>query len=527
MHNNSIFKQILLVVSVVLFVSCDKDYNVIGDGLIGENHFDLAKETYDVVAYNQKIGPVQSNNLPINALGIYDNPAFGKTTANFATQLTLATVGPTFGEKPEIESVYIDIPYFVDASQTKPITTGGNTYVLDSIYGAPLAKIKLSVFESGLYMRDKDPVGGFQEAQMYFTNQNTDFDNLKIGSRLNDAVDVSQNDAFFFDPTQHSVTTKDDAGKETTTYTAPSMRLKLNSQFFMDKIINAPAGKLTSNEIFKEYFKGLYFKVEQSGTDPGSLAMINFAKGTITIKYKENTSSTDATRIERTIVLNLSGNTVSLLEQSNTNADYANATNNANPVLGDEKLYLKGGEGSLAVIELFGPDLHGEDGTTGGPNGVADQLDIIRKKGWLINQAQLVFNIDTENTDFAKSYEPERVYLYDFTNSRATLDYYSYSGKITKDAASPKRGTYYKLNLTSHIRSLVKHTDSTNIKLGIAVTENIEIPDFYKLRTPTAFLSKAPKASVMNPLGTILYGGKSSIPESKRLKLEIYYTKPN
>ncbi len=137
---------------------------------------------------------------------------------------------------------------------------------------------------------------------MYFTNQNTDFDNLKIGSRLNDAVDVSQNDAFFFDPTQHSVTTKDDAGKETTTYTAPSMRLKLNSQFFMDKIINAPAGKLTSNEIFKEYFKGLYFKVEQSGTDPGSLAMINFAKGTITIKYKENTSSTDATRIERTIV---------------------------------------------------------------------------------------------------------------------------------------------------------------------------------------------------------------------------------
>lgn len=526
MRNNSVFKLILLVLSVTFFVSCDKDYNVIGDALIGENHFDLAKETYSVVAYNQKITPIQSNNLPINALGIYDNPAFGKTTANFATQLTLAAVDPVFGIKPEIESVYLEIPYFVDATQTKPITTGGNTYVLDSIYGDPKGKIKLSIYESGFYMRDKDPASGFIEAQKYFTDQNTDFDNLKKGSRLNDDVAaVEQNDAFFFDPAQHSVTTKDDAGKETTTYSAPSMRLKLNNEFFKNKILNAPAGKLTNNEIFKEYFKGLYFKVEQSGTDAGSLAMINFAKGTITIKYKEDTSSTDATRVEKSLVINMSGNTVSLLEQSNANADYTNATSNPNPVLGDEKLYLKGGEGSLAVVELFGPDLYGEDGTTGSPNGVADQLDIIRKNGWLINQANLVFNIDA--TAMANSYEPERVYLYDFTNSKTTFDYFSYSGKITRDATSQKRGSYYKLNVSNHIRNLVKDKESKNFKLGIAVTQNIEIPDFYKLRTPTAFMSQAPTGSVMNPLGTILYGSKSTVPDNKRLKLEIYYTKPN
>ncbi|HSN47509.1 MAG TPA: DUF4270 family protein, partial [Flavobacterium sp.] len=94
MHNNSFFKPLLLLVSVVLFVSCDKDYNEIGDALIGENHFDLAKYTSSVVAYNEKITPIQSENLPVNALGIYDNPAFGKTTANFATQVILATVNP-------------------------------------------------------------------------------------------------------------------------------------------------------------------------------------------------------------------------------------------------------------------------------------------------------------------------------------------------------------------------------------------------------------------------------------------------
>ncbi|WP_281297689.1 DUF4270 domain-containing protein [Flavobacterium limnophilum] len=539
MRNNSIFKQILLVASIVLFVSCDKDYNVIGDGLIGENHFTLKDSTFSVVAYNEKITPIQSNNLPINALGIYDNPAFGKTTANFATQLILAAEDPVIGANPVIDSVYIEVPYFVDATQTKALTAGGNSYVLDSIYGKSLAKIKLSIFESGLYMRDKDPVGGFQEAQKYFTDQNTDFENLKKGTRLNDDANKAQNDEFFYNPAQRNLTTTDAAGKKTNVYSTPAMRLKLNSQFFTDKIINAPAGKLTTNEIFKEYFKGLYFKVEQSGTDPGSLAMINFTKGTITINYKEDLSTTvgtvvTVTRVPKSIVLNLSGNqkdkvnTVSLLEQSNTNANYSNATGNPDRVLGDEKLYLKGGEGSLAVIELFDKtDLIGydKDGNLTGPNGVSDQLDIIRKKGWLINQASLLFNIDASS--MANSYEPERVYLYDFTNSRITLDYYSYSGKITRDATSQKRGVSYKVNLTNHIRSLVKHKDSTNIKLGIVVTENIEIPDFYKLRTPTAFLSKAPKASVMNPLGTVLYGGKSSVPDSKRLKLEIYYTKPN
>jgi hypothetical protein len=324
------------------------------------------------------------------------------------------------------------------------------------------------------------------------------------------------------------------------------MRVKLNSTFFDSKIIHAPTGKLATNDVFKEYFRGLYFKVEQSGTDAGSLAMINFAKGTITIKYKEDLSTTvgttvTVTRVDKSIVLNMSGNTVSLLENSNPNLNYETAINSPDRVLGDDKLYLKGGEGSLAVIKLFGPDLYGEDGTTGSPNGVADELDIIRKSGWLINEANLVFNIDAST--MANSYEPERIYLYDFNNSRPVMDYYIdgtkssivkkskllFDGNINKDATS-KRGLTYKIRITNHISNLIKHSDSTNIKLGIVVTEDIAIATSNKFRTANAFLSQAPKASVMNPLGTVLFGGKSTSTnpaEDKRLKLEIYYTKPN
>ena len=80
--------------------------------------------------------------------------------------------------------------------------------------------------------------------------------------------------------------------------------------------------------------------------------------------------------------------------------------------------------------------------------------------------------------------------------------------------------------------NLIKN-DSTNVRLGLSVTENINSIGFSKLRTPNANTDSAPSMSVLNQLGTILYGTNipySNDPNSdyqkKRLKLEIYYTKP-
>jgi hypothetical protein len=53
-------------------------------------------------------------------------------------------------------------------------------------------------------------------------------------------------------------------------------------------------------------------------------------------------------------VLNFTGNTVGLLDQSNTKTSYASTTTPANiNRTGDEKIISKGGEGSLSIIELL------------------------------------------------------------------------------------------------------------------------------------------------------------------------------
>jgi hypothetical protein len=51
------------------------------------------------------------------------------------------------------------------------------------------------VFWVWLFHEDLDPAGGFQQAQKYYTNQNSDFNSVKVGSRLNNSSDASQNDS--------------------------------------------------------------------------------------------------------------------------------------------------------------------------------------------------------------------------------------------------------------------------------------------------------------------------------------------
>jgi hypothetical protein len=527
MYNTSFFRKILLVASVVFLYSCDKDFNVIGDDLIGDNHFNLATYSSDVVAYNQKITPIQSNNLTSNQLGIYVNSAFGTTVASFATQLSLAVVNPTIGADPVIQSVELEVPYYSHVDKVN--TDGTRVYKLDSIYGPATGEMKLSVYQSGYYMADLDPNSNFVNPQLFFTDQNSTFDTAKVGTRLNTGVE-GQNDKFTFSAAEIVETTKDDAGKETTVRRAPAMKLTLDKDVFQEKILKAPVGKLTTNDVFKDYFKGLYFKVESNG-QVGSLANIDFRQGKITIKYKAKTEiTTDApeTMEDKTLILNLTGNTVNLLQEVNVDPVYNTAITTPKAT-GDEKLYLKGGEGSMAILELF----------------KSGELEEIRSKGWLINEANLIFHVDSDA--MKNSPEPNRIYLYDFNNNRPIIDYYNdgtpsattdakkikqvFNGILNVDPVT-KRGSTYKIRITNHVRNLIKHADSTNVKMGIVVTEDINIVASNKLKGTDIKtvkgdpFTKAPRASVMNPLGTILYGTNAP-DESKRLKLQIYYTKPN
>lgn len=497
------------------FVACDSDYSELGADMIGGDNFEVGEpETFTVKAYNQDVGPVETSDLSINSLGIYKDPIFGETKASLAVQVQLSTVNPTFDEalEPAIDSVILTVPYNVTRLETK--TDGSSLYKLDSIYGSENEKIKLEVFESKYFIQNFDPNSTTGETQKYYSDQRSDFDNAK-GDWLNNSNNSAENQEFFFDKKEIVDVVPNSSGDPTITRYSPRLRMHLDKDFFKAKIFDAPSGKLLNNSIFKEYFRGLYFSVSHSGSSEGALAMFNIKNGIITIYYKQLISATSEETEKKTYVLNLNGRSVNLIERQPV-------TQQAN------MLYLKGQQGSMAIIDLFGRDASGNSA----------ELNNLRDKKWLVNDASLTFRVN-RNLMSSAVYEPNRIYLYDLTNKRPLTDYYSDQtssslpnyGKTTLGGIIKKqdgRGYQYKIRLTNYIRALLKNRDSTNVRLGLVVTQSISEVSNKKLKTPTSDtgVKLIPTASVMSPLGTILYGSDAPDSEEDRIKFEIYFTKP-
>ena len=209
MLNSSILKKFALAsLGIFFLISCDKDFNEIGSDIVGEDHFGFERDSLSTLtAFTKKTGAVETSNLAINPLGILDNGKFGKTTANFVTQVSLGTENPTFTNVTlaRINSVVLKVPYFSTFKETN--SDGANVYELDSIYGNLNQTFKLSVYENGYYLRNFDPNNNF-EAQKYYSDQNAMFDAVKIGSSstgtpvLNGAALNAGEEIFKFSPSE-------------------------------------------------------------------------------------------------------------------------------------------------------------------------------------------------------------------------------------------------------------------------------------------------------------------------------------
>ena len=563
----SIFKISSLLL-FVLFISCDKDFNSLDSDVIGEDHFDLEQyEVENLVAYSKATGPVQANNLPLNALGVYNNTKFGVTKAHFVTQVELGTENPSFGYNPVIDSVYLYVPYFSEIQSTE--TSGERIYELDSVYGnAETGKFKLSVVENGYFLRDFDPTDNLQSSQKYYSNDKPLIDPFKGTEILNNSSATSQNNEFYFSKKELYIYKTNGAGlyldsngavlsdqndvslrviKERKT---PGMWLDLKNSFFQQKILDATAsGNLFNNNSFKNYFRGLLFEVEEINPGQGALAILDFSRAELKILYKASADPTvenpNPVRTRRNFSLKmgynasstLRNNSINFIEHTNS-SDYTSGLAAANEVTGSERLYIKGGNGSVAFIDLFN----------------ATELQTLRNNvannDWLVNDARLTFYVDKSQM-LNVSDEPERIYIYDATNNVVLLDYtydsstssnakknkLVFGGIIEREVDASKKGIKYTVRITEHIKSVLK-VDSDgeymdNIKIGISVTESINLVSTAMLKTPFTAngleIKSIPLASILNPLGTVLYGNVITDPldEDKKLKLNIYFTKPN
>jgi hypothetical protein len=533
-----------ILVIIIALASCEEDFSNIDTNIIDQNFNTELDESRTVIAYSKKIPSVQSNGLPVFQLGVYNDPVYGKTTASFLAQVVLQNgdTDPDFGDCTVLDSVVLYLPYFSEASVVGETTV----YTLDSIFGND--PINISLYESNFFLRDFDPETNFEERQNYYSNQGPLFKDQIISGGINDLMYTIENFTPSADAHTIKITQTLEGGgeEEVLQELPPGIRVKLPIDFFQEKILNNEGSlALLNNNNFREFFRGVYFEAE-STTDNGNLSLFDLSAGEsealnnarITVFYTFNSLSgnetcetADLDEFHGNVQLLFNANTVNVFEES-IPLEINDALTNANTTEGEENLYVRGGEGVLTIVELFGPDADG--------NGVADELEDLRDKGWLINEANLIFYVDQDKI-VGGSAEPERLIIFDATNSRRLIDFDFdlTSNQLPVDAitehmgrlerGSDGNGDFYKIRITSHLSDII-NKDSTNVPLGLIVSQNVTEPAYQKLENPllprpTVSIEEVPVSSVFAPQGTVLFGNRTTNTE-KRLKLQIFYTEP-
>ncbi|WP_394748372.1 DUF4270 family protein [Spongiimicrobium salis] len=441
-------------------------------------------------------------------------------------------------------------------------------FAVDSVIGnRETARFRVNVGRSTFFLRDLDPSTNFVESQEFFSNQ--EFSPTFVSQSIVGPLDPEQEGieqratAFSDRQIQFIIAEDDEETEEDETGTIartlpPGLRIPLDPAFFQENLLDMEGSQeLLSPANFNDFLRGIHISITPlpgtNGEVEDLLFLVNLAEANIEVIYDhdvedDNDTPDDASddtieKMERMYTINLVTQTPAQTGPIQGNAvntfiseDYPAAINDQlDSGENASRIYLKGGAGAYAEIELF-------DETEEGRNTVIEQ---IRANNWIINEANLVFYVDREELDagilanpLASTREPLRLFLFNAeTNDvlyNAAIDPIStdsglasfpqYDGVL--ETNSDDRGIRYTIRITNYLNEIILR-GADNATLGLTVTSDIRIPVISNAMVSDGQEVTLPTLATVNPFGTVLFG--SNIPEDdeRRLKLEIFYTEAN
>ena len=421
-------KSVSISVFLVVFsgiLSCEKDFTDIGTTIITNNVFSTDKILVDIELENKEVDRIRTDNVTLEPgqylLGVYNSADYEKLEASILTQVGIPTILKYTDEEFDtadttvistIDTVFLKLPYQATLTEND---ISDPTYSLDSIFGNQAVPFTLNLYQSNEYLSTLD-----LEDPTQISNYLSDEPFQKIGSELNSEFNYQfkpqreeVGELIYYTDTMFVVSRWLNNGnlydKDTIKITTngsdvplPFARIPMDEakfkSIFFDKYESA---EFSSQEAFNNYFRGLI--IEASGID-GSLISYAFNNTNPALNpsievYYTNTVVKGGTEILDTIKKN---NSFSL---NGLRRSYYNM--GPSPSISDEQIKIQGTAGSEGSITLFGT-------ADTDDNGVPDQLDELRLKNILVNDALLTIYVDqSADTDLA----PERLYLYkDYVN---------------------------------------------------------------------------------------------------------------
>lgn len=531
----TIFRNIGVGIIFLLgIISCEKDLEDIGVDLAGQRPFNVGDTILEVIAYHQNIDSSRVDNndseyTPLYLLGVNSNSTFGTLKSDQISQVYLPTFGADFGDNAIIDRVVLDIPYFstrdgdqdaVDPISGAPILDDdGDTiqvpnFSLDSIYGNQDLEFSIAVFELGTFLNSLDPNDPTQSNQYYSDKEYVKNDKIHEGlfkPNRNDTVLYVERRYLDDDPS-----TVDDIDTVQSPNSSPSMKFDLDEQFFTERFINHDnPSDFESNDNFVRYFRGLYIDAE--GFD-GSLINIPAFNGSMSIYYTNEVLTTEGededlnnngitgesdvlVKTKQRQIYSFGGVSTGYYERSYIGSKVEEVLFNPDTENGETSLYVHGAAGSEVIIDMFDQET----------------LDFLRQQSLLINEANLVFYVDGE-----QSVVPDKLFLYKYDYDSMISDFYNFrfgpevfGGRLVYDEEG--NPDYYKFRITDYMTKMIKGDEPVALsKLALKNSVGTDELNSQIIDTTVQKFNYIPK-------GVVLHGNRPA-DDAKRVKLEIFYS---
>ncbi|MDR2911229.1 MAG: DUF4270 domain-containing protein [Bacteroidales bacterium] len=413
MKNNKYIKQhkllIVIILTVFTFSGCNK-FNDLGVGLLPPGDLLDVRNTIlkeDISAYTFLEDSVITSNAPKSLLGSFNDPIFGNTTINFATQFRIQSF-PQYGTNPTIDSTFLYLYY-------------------KTVYGDTTTTQKIRVYEleDPIHYDITDSTGKTSEYAYYGDVDLKKMASPQIIGQLDFIPKISLDSA-------------------SSNVLVQMLKIPVDVSI-AEKLVSADPSNLKNNDTFLNYFRGVFIETEKLNSGTGAIVGIETENTALVVYYNNDESRADTLPDTLNMayrVTEFSARVNNFFHDYSSTLFYDNLNSDANE---DSLIFIQAMGGLESKIKI-------DNLSSWKDSVVVTNGDTIE---YLINKAELVFNVDTTITDIKKFPPPEQLlFTYIDTTGKQFLpkdysfnvDYYG--GTLTKDYK-------YRFNITQHLQQII------------------------------------------------------------------------
>ncbi|WP_159521411.1 DUF4270 domain-containing protein [Sunxiuqinia indica] len=400
--------------------NCKDDPNGTGMELLPGSDLKTVGQSVDsesIEAFTEKDGPLKTDEPNYNVFGTFNDPVFGKTTADMAFHVRLPGY-PGYADTLQLDSVVLYLLY-------------------KEFYGDTITTQSLKVYklQEDIYIDTLSDAG----ASDYSYYQDVDLKSLAFSTPVGELDFIPKLEL-------------DSTGTDTL---VQELAIRLDDSV-AEELYNADSTQMVNNDTFLDFFKGFYVEPQDIENGGGLVRISTLSAGSnLTLFYSDHEAETDTLIKQYTFSYGINSSSARISSYTHDYSGTAFADQlGANQSEPDSLIYLQTLGGLRAKINI--------------PN-LDDWKDSVQYGDYVINKAQLIFQVDTLASDYQTYSVPPKLALFAIDETYQPGEdeylYFPYDYGVSPNLYGGffyAEDATYRFNITNHLQAILENEEVTN-----------------------------------------------------------------